>query len=300
MQHRVIAGSSIIYPVISRRSRGLSIGINLFPNKKVCSFDCPYCEVFPPTGGKDFSLSQMEMELQAMARELVHGCTGSLQLFQDHHAGVQNTRQIDESRLAVQDLAFSGNGEPTMHPLFREALELAAHLRNDLFPQAKLVLITNGNGLLDQKLAETLAAAARGEPPAFQGPQRNLEIWLKFDAGTEAWYRNINRSTIPFPRLWEAIAAFSQEAPYIIQTMVCTIDGQEAPDEEINAWEHRICELVTQTRHLGPQGVQLYSKARPAPEDPRTEAVAPDVLKARAERLLKALGSHRIPIDIFP
>src|ERR1041384_5902109 len=31
-----------VYPVVSRRSKGLSIGVNLNPDK-VCNFDCIYC-----------------------------------------------------------------------------------------------------------------------------------------------------------------------------------------------------------------------------------------------------------------
>ncbi len=40
----------LVYPVVSRRSGGLSLGVNLFPEAKLCSFDCPYCEVFPVRG----------------------------------------------------------------------------------------------------------------------------------------------------------------------------------------------------------------------------------------------------------
>ena len=33
-----------VYPVLSRRSGGMSIGVNLNPDK-VCNFDCIYCQV---------------------------------------------------------------------------------------------------------------------------------------------------------------------------------------------------------------------------------------------------------------
>src|SRR5665213_1458021 len=36
--------NKFVYPVLSRRSRGISIGINLNPDK-VCNFDCIYCQV---------------------------------------------------------------------------------------------------------------------------------------------------------------------------------------------------------------------------------------------------------------
>jgi len=117
---------AIVYPVISRRSRGLSVGINLFTERKVCSFDCAYCEVFPFEPGPPFSLESMEKEL----RDLKQVMTGG-----------EGTTKV--SPMDVRDIAFSGNGEPTMHPQFLEALSLAGSLRDELFPEAALVLITN-------------------------------------------------------------------------------------------------------------------------------------------------------------
>lgn len=41
---REFLGNRFVYAVISQRAHGLSIGINLNPNK-ACNFDCAYCEV---------------------------------------------------------------------------------------------------------------------------------------------------------------------------------------------------------------------------------------------------------------
>ena len=51
------------YPVISRRSKGVSLGVNLNPNK-VCNFDCVYCEVdrITPPRRADVDLDQLEAE----------------------------------------------------------------------------------------------------------------------------------------------------------------------------------------------------------------------------------------------
>jgi histidinol dehydrogenase len=285
---------AIVYPVISRRARGLSVGINLFPDRKICSFDCPYCEVFPFQTDITFSLQAMERGLREVAKRLQRGGMAE----------------------AVRDLSFSGNGEPTMHPDFISALTLAACLRHELFevhqPEVKLVLITNGTGLMDTKLASFLARAARGEAPYFDAPHSALEIWLKLDAGTEFWYEQMNRSAIPLAALHEAIKAFSLKAPFIIQTMICKVDGELPPEEEVTAWEGRIRELVARAPikdgpqtgpqagpQSGPQAVHLYSKARPAPEDPKTEAVEEAYLAKRRDSLQKALAPYRIPIEVF-
>src|SRR6266540_3007980 len=64
---RQFADFTFVYPVISRRSRGLSLGINLNPDK-VCNFDCIYCEVDRRIPGKvsHVDLSHMRDELAAM------------------------------------------------------------------------------------------------------------------------------------------------------------------------------------------------------------------------------------------
>jgi len=277
---------AIVYPVISRRARGLSVGINLFPDRKICSFDCPYCEVFPFQTDITLSLQAMERGLQELAKGLQRGGMAE----------------------AVRDLSFSGNGEPTLHPDFIPALTLAARLRHELFevhqPEVKLVLITNGTGLMDTSLASFLTRAARGEAPYFDTPHGALEIWLKVDAGTEFWYGKMNRSAIPLSALHGAIRAFSLKAPFIIQTMICKVDGELPPEDEVTTREELIRELVVRASTLagpqaGPQAVHLYSKARPAPEDPKAEPVDEAYLAKRRASLQKALVPYRIPIEVF-
>jgi histidinol dehydrogenase len=275
---------AIIYPVISRRSRGLSVGINLFPDKKLCSFDCPYCEVSPLQTDLRFSLKAMEQGLRDLAEQLA--ARGEIH--------------------TVRDLSFSGNGEPTLHPEFQSALKLAFRLRKELFPGSQLVLITNGSRLLNPTMAAFLAQAARGEIPYIDERFLALHIWLKFDAGTEGWYKKINRSAIPFGALNEAIDDFARRAPFTIQTMICKIQGQTPPPEEVSAWEARVRQLAERSVEcsksggpVGPQAVQLYGKARPAPEDPKTEPVDESYLVERRDSLLKALAPYSLPVEVF-
>ena len=41
---RLFEQNRFVYPVLSRRSGGISIGVNLNPDK-ICNFDCIYCQV---------------------------------------------------------------------------------------------------------------------------------------------------------------------------------------------------------------------------------------------------------------
>ena len=266
--HRKREKGVLVYPVYSRRSRGLSLGINLFPGKKSCSFDCPYCEVFPFTTNAIFSLEEMEEDLsEAIAIAL-------------------------DRNIPVKDICFSGNGEPTLSADFLEALKLAARLRTELVPTANLVLITNGTGLLDAGLFSLLREAAL---------LSGLDIWLKVDAGTPGWYRKMNRSSIPHEKLIVKIKEFVSCAPLTVQTMLCAIDGKGPPPEEEEAWEKLIVELSTIAASSAGKGaclrkVQIYGKARPAPEDPKAEALPVEYLEKRAASLRRTLAVAGIAI----
>jgi histidinol dehydrogenase len=246
----------MVYPVYSRRSKGLSVGINLFPDRKVCTFDCPYCEVFPFETDISFSVETMAETLREVLAEAI------------------------ANSVEVKDISFSGNGEPTISPHFPAALDAAAQIRAELVPNAALVTITNGTGLLQDDTFELLRRAAVG-PLA-------LNIWLKLDAGAEAWYAKMDRSAIPYSRLIAAIKSFAALAPVTIQTMICAIDGVPPPPEEAAAWERLALDLAGSGTIAA---FQIYGKARPSPHDPAAALLPASALETRATSLSAALGA---------
>ena len=243
------------------------MGINLFPDKKHCPFDCPYCEVFPFTANMVFSCEQMEEDLRAAV-------TAAL-----------------EQNVTVQDICFSGNGEPSLSSDFPAALKRADSIRREMIPAAELVLITNGAGLLQPEIFSLLQDAAA------------LNIWLKLDAGTPQWYTKINRTAISFEKLIAKIKEFAASVPVTIQTMLCAVDNEGPPDDEAQAWEALVLELAAIAVATGGiRTVQIYGKARPAPEDPKTTALPITYLEERAESLHRALAAAnaRIKISVPP
>ena len=269
--HRKREKGVLVYPVYSRRSGGLSVGINLFPDRKVCSFDCPYCEVFPFESKQTFSLSLMETALG------------------------ETLAEAKERSIPVKDICFSGNGEPSQSPHFPAALEAAFRIRGKAAPEAELVLITNGAGLLDDERFDLLRRSALN----------GLRIWLKLDAGTSVWYKAMNRSAIPYNDLLERICSFVTCAPVTLQTMICAIGGAGPSPEEVKAWEALAAELAASAAGL--REVQIYGKARPAPEDPAASALPEALLEERAASLRAVLASASmgsagkdIPVLVYP
>jgi histidinol dehydrogenase len=276
--HRKREEGALVYPVYSRRAGGLSVGINLFPDRKLCSFDCSYCEVFPFSSDIVFTVDVMERALKNVLSE------------------------ARRNSVLVRDISFSGNGEPTLSPQFPAALESAARIRDSDAPGAALVVITNATGLLNGAVFDLLRGAAAGSMA--------LNIWLKLDAGTPEWYGRMDRSSVAYDELIARIRKFTALAPVTIQTMLCAVNGKAPPPEEASAWIKLAAELAAPAgggvldAKPGVRAFQLYGKARPAPSDPLAEALPAAYLEERAESLRSALGplpgGDAVPVEVYP
>src|SRR5262245_58671038 len=124
-----------VYTVISPRARGLSVGVNMNPDKR-CNFDCVYCEV-----NRAESSRESRLDVPAMITELER----TLELVQSGRLReLPHYRNAPPDLAEVRHVALSGDGEPTLCPNFVEAVEAVIHLRaRGRIPFFKLVLITN-------------------------------------------------------------------------------------------------------------------------------------------------------------
>jgi len=227
----------LVYPVVSRRSGGLSLGVNLFPDAKLCSFDCPYCEVFPIQAGIGaFTIEGLEEELEYfLGRGYPQDWTGE----------------------RVRDICFSGNGEPTLSPFLGEAMELCARFRRtyrDILGSSALVLITNSSRFLDPAVFGILEAASRDE---------GLVVWAKLDGGSERRFSLMSGTGGGLERVAEGILSFSRRASIVIQTMLCEVGGDAPSDEDIEDYSRLLARLLREGACVSE--VHLYTFARPCP-----------------------------------
>lgn len=269
---RRFADNLYVYAVISRRSHGVSIGINLNPGK-ACNYGCVYCQVdrdVPPRTRR-VDLERLATELDLVLQAAADGSLYDRPPFSALPAG----------RRRVQDLAFSGDGEPTTYPRFKEAVEIAAAARRKFnLDSARIVLITNGANLAKPAVREALAVL----------DDNNGEIWAKLDAGTEARYRLVDRPNISLARLLEHIVDAARKRPLVIQTLFMRIDGQVVPDSEVSAY----CDRLDEVRAAGGaiKGIQLYTIAR----KPAESSVSP--LSDEELDRLASLVRSRIPVPV--
>jgi len=264
------------YPVISRRSRGLSLGVNLNPDK-ICNFDCVYCEVdrLTPPRRKDLDLDQLEQELA-----LLLDLSTSGEIY-----GVPPFDSAQPQQRRLNDIAFSGDGEPTTAREFPEAVARVARLKDQRgMDGVKLVLITDSSRLTAPEVVKGLETLM-----AHQG-----EIWAKLDAGTEAFYQEICRSQVPFQRILDNLLATARRWPMVLQTLFLEWRGQGPSELELEAY----CDRVEHLRNQGGllQAIQLYTVARPTPE-PEARPLRRLELDAVAACLRSRLPD--LPVEVY-
>ena len=231
-----------IYPVISRRSRGISVGINLNPDK-ACNFDCIYCQVdrSTPPAFRRVDLTILEQELY---RLIESERSGKL------YEGPPFDSLTQEQR-GIRDIAFSGDGEPTTYPRFEDAVRIAANARRHFsLDAAKLVLITDAAYLSKASVRSALDLLHAN----------NGEIWAKLDAGTEEYFRRVDRPNVSFQKLLDNILDAARNHPLDIQTLWMRIHGQAPPCSEIQAYCRQIDLLLQKGAKL--KALQLYTIAR--------------------------------------
>lgn len=266
---RSFADFRYVYPVVSRRSKGVSLGINLNPDK-LCNFDCVYCQVDRTTPGSEpeIDLDVLTEELEELLQLVLSG-----ELFQQ-----ERFRFVPVALRRLNDIAFSGDGEPTTCPLFFEAVERAAAARQrHRLDSVKLVLITNATQLHKPRVRQALDLLR----------QNNGEIWAKLDAGTQEYYQTIERTTIPLSRIVTNITQAAQQAPLVIQSLFLRLNGVPPSQAEQEAFCDRLNEIVTVGGQI--QLVQVYTVAR-RPAEPSVSALSPEEVADLAELVRQRTG----------
>jgi len=262
--NRDFTGMAYVYPVVSRRGGGVSLGINLNPNN-ACNWRCVYCQVpdLKRGGPPPIDLGRLETELRTMLDQLYLGD------FLERHAPVGARR--------VVDVAFSGNGEPTSAREFPAAVALVNRLLDEraLAARPLMRLITNGS-LLDRTGVQAgIAAIGTG----------GGEVWFKVDAAGMAAMRRINNAACRPETVLRRLLQCADLCPTWVQTCMFAFDGVATPDLD------SYLELIRPAAgRLA--GIHLYGLARPSlqPEAPRLLALAPGAMENAAETIRRRTG----------
>jgi wyosine [tRNA(Phe)-imidazoG37] synthetase (radical SAM superfamily) len=272
---RELDANRYVYAVMSRRARGLSIGINLNPDK-ACNFACPYCQVdrTTPGGPPRVEVGVLQAELVTLLDGVRRGTIWTRSPFDTVAPGMR--------RLA--DVAFSGDGEPTTFKNFDQIVnDVAGIKRGRGLDAVKLVLITNASMFHRPNVQRALAIL-----DANQG-----EIWAKLDAGTADYYHLVDRTPISFERIIENLKEAAQVRPLVIQSLFMRIEGVGPTRAEISAFCDRLNEILAAGGAI--DRVQVYTVAR-RPAESYVSALEPEEVDAIAQAVKSAVN---VPIESF-
>ncbi len=264
--NRDVSGLRYIYPVVSRRAEGVSLGINLNVNN-ACNWRCVYCQVPNLTRGTPppIDLNLLEQELRMFLAEVLHG-----DFMQ---------RYVAEGDRHLQDIAFSGNGEPTSAKEFPQVLQIVEKVLREFGlldvgrdKPIKVRLISNGSLLDKPAVIESIRHLATC----------NGEVWFKLDAGTKAGIARINDVNLNPETHIARLRLCAQACPTFIQTCMFAMDDAPPTEADIEAY----LSLIEQVKDVV-QGVHLYGLARPSyqAEAPRLSRLTPECLEAVAQRM---------------
>ena len=261
-------GLTYVYPVLSRRAGGLSIGINLNPNN-ACNWGCLYCQVPGLTRGAAprAEIDQLRAELETV--------------LEWHASGLLADRlELTPSMNTIRDIALSGNGEPTSCPNLDDVIEaLSTVVSNDRDAPVSKVLITNGSLAQQPRVRSALKRWA-----AFEG-----EIWFKLDRGLQEGRQALNQVMITQDQVARNLEACVQIAPTWIQTCLIQLDGQSPSGQDWEAYFTLLGSL--RAKGLSIRGLLFYGLARPSMQGAQTRLQAlPDDEVSRVIQRAQAEG----------
>lgn len=256
---RDAVGRKHVYPVVSRRARGVSVGVNLNTNQ-ACNWRCVYCQVPGLVRGK-----APEVDLELLAREL-HEFLDEL-----FSPGWLERHAPPEAR-RVNDLALSGNGEPTLSPQFEGAVECMAREleRRELVGRVRLILITNGSGVSTPGVQAGLARMA----------SVGGEVWFKLDGAQDSTLARVNdvRTSVELQR--KRLLETARLCPTWVQTIALDFEGPSPSVSERVAYADLLSGVLAEGVSL--RGVLLYGLAREShqPEAARLRSLPVEDLEA--------------------
>ena len=275
---RQLLQNRYVYAVVSRRAKGLSIGINLNVDK-VCNFDCPYCQV-----NRKIPLTETQKLVQREGVDILRVQSELVHLFSLLASGeLWNVAPFNTAAPEMQvlrDVSISGDGEPTACP---ELLQVVGSISEQL----------EAYQLMEKGVAFNLFTnATLFHKPSVQSALKALwksggRVWAKLDAGTQSWFERVDGTKLSLDKVTENITWAAQQHPIVLQCMFHRF-GDEAPsEEEIIAWVARVKGVVDAGGQV--EWVQIYTTAR----KPSDESVLPldlPFLQGIAASLRQALG----------
>ena len=245
----VLYPSPVFGPVHSR-CLGVSLGVNLMPaDGKLCSFDCIYCECGFNKDGRTGHRRPTREEVRDTLRTTLLGMKAN-----GPHPDV---------------ITFAGNGEPTLHPEFPAIVDDVRELRDELFPECKISVLSNATQIGDQRVFDALLKV-----------DNNI---LKLDTVSPEYIRMVDKPgnhNYDVSQIVERMREFGDRC--IIQTMF--MKGVHEGRDVSNIGEAFVLPWLEAVKSIGPSCVMIYTIDRETPS-PLLQKASHEELDAIADKV---------------
>jgi wyosine [tRNA(Phe)-imidazoG37] synthetase (radical SAM superfamily) len=214
----------IAYGPVKSRRFGNSLGVNLLGSQKICSFNCPYCEL----GETKIRMNQVKKDIKFQSSEEID------------LAYREKLRELNKEKVSIDSVCLSGNGDPTLYPFLDEAIDAIFLANQELAVQAKFLILTNGAHLDNKKVVHAL--------------NKLDDRVVKIDAGNDFTLKKIN-SPLVRTNMSKLIAGSRKLKDVVVQS--CFVQGavDNTDNDEIEDW----IEVIGMIK---PKQVQIYGLDR--------------------------------------
>ena len=254
-----------VYSVLSRRAGGISLGLNLNPDR-ICNWSCAYCQVARDDEPKRRQPVDLERARAELSELLESVASGELLSLPQH-------RDLPEAQRRVVDLSFSGDGEPTTCPHFPALIDHVIAERSRLGLELELIVLSNNSV---------------AHKPAVRGALERLAaaggcLHVKLDAGDETGYARVDRTTVPWAKSIDNLRMTARIAPVVIQTLICAVDGRFMGAEELRGYVGLLRGVLDGGGAI--ERIDLHSVARRPPFE-NVRGLPESYLQALAARMI--------------
>jgi len=260
------------YGPFQSRRLGLSLGVNVLANYKLCTYNCVYCEI-GLTKKENLVSPNYRIKLPPspnFRKELI-----SILNYVPH----------------LNSITFGYNGEPTLNENLLDFLKIASDVRRELKWTNKepiLTLFTNSSTLYIDKIRERV---------------KQFELVLaKLDAANVVDFKRTNRPYHDTPNIEmmiESLIKLKHELPKEHKLAIqCLIYNSYKGDFIPNNNSQNISDLANALKRIKPNIVQIYSTAR-IPAEYFVFALDDDRKREIAAIFNKIIDDSKTEINIY-
>jgi wyosine [tRNA(Phe)-imidazoG37] synthetase (radical SAM superfamily) len=245
----------IIFGPVRSRRLGVSLGINLLPTKrKICNFNCIYCEC-----GWTRDIEKAVSRLPGR-KEVYNALESKLS-------------ELIKKNIIPDVITYAGNGEPTLHPDFPGIIDDSIILRDKYFKKTRIAVLSNATTISNPLIKNALLKV----------DQNILKLDSAFDSTIKI--HNQPRVNVNVEELINNLIGF--DGKLIIQTLFLRgIYNGKVVD---NTTQVEIREWLKAIERIKPSEVMIYTISRDTPEDARLKKVPLNELKEIAA-LVESIG----------